>query len=98
MFTVGAVRSTMNVALAGEASVPPLLDARTWKVCEPSASDAVVYGDVHAANAAASTLHSNVAPVDGVAVNAKVGVSSVVGLVGADVIVVSGALPQPESV
>ncbi len=42
-------------------------------------------------NAPLSSAHSNVAPVAGVAVNVNVGVLSLVGLAGDDVIVVSGA-------
>ena len=77
--TVGALVLTVNVCAAGVASVLPAASvARTWKVCEPSARAAVVRGDVHAANAAASTLHSNVDPAS-VAPKAKVGVVSLVG-------------------
>ena len=46
-------------------------------MCEPCASAAVVNGEVHAANAAPSTRHSNVAPAS--EVNVKVGVVSLVG-------------------
>ena len=59
----GAVVSTMNVCVAGLASVLPAASvARTWNVWLPSLSAASVCEDVHAANGALSTRHWNVAP------------------------------------
>ncbi len=86
----GAAVSTVNVWEAGVASVLPAASrARTSNVCDPSLSFAAVNGVVHAANAAPSTRHSNVALPSG-DVNAKVGVLSfVVDAIG--VSVVSGA-------
>ena len=65
--------STVKVRLAGVGSVLPAGSvARTSKVCGPSASADVVNGVVQAANAAASTRHSNVEPAS-VEVKVKVG-------------------------
>ena len=62
--------------------LPAASVARTENVCSPSARVPTTYGDVHAANSAASSLHSNVefASLD----------ENVNGL-DADVIEVSGA-------
>ena len=84
--------STVNARLAGVASVLPAASvARTSKVCAPRLNAPVVNGDVHGANAAASTRHSNVEPAS-VAVNEKLGVVSLVTPLGPAVIVVSGAV------
>jgi len=78
--------------VAGEESVLPAPStARTRKVCDPAPSPVYVCGLVHAANGAASRLHSKVAPVVS-DVKSKVAVVSFVGPAGADVIVVSGAV------
>ena len=62
----GAVVSTVNVREAGVASALPAASlARTEKVCEPSPSPVRSFGDVQAAQAPASSLHSNVAPSSG---------------------------------
>src|SRR3954452_24171022 len=59
----GAAVSTVNVWVAGEASVLPAgAIARTANERRPSASAAVVNGDEQRANAPPSTLHSNVEP------------------------------------
>ena len=71
--------------------LPAASVARTSNVCEPSASAAVVNGDVQDAKAAASTRHSNVEPAS-VEVNVNVGVLSLVEPRGPAVIVVSGAV------
>jgi hypothetical protein len=92
--STGATVSTVHMWLAGVGSrVPKLSTARTWKVCKPSARLAVVCGDVHAAKASASTLHSKPAITRGcvvVPVNENVGVESFDGFGGFAVIDVSG--------
>ena len=78
--------------LAGVRSVLPAASvARTWKVCEPTARPEYALGDVQAANAAASSLHSN---VEGVSDEEKENEAlvSVVVAGGCAVIVVSGAV------
>ena len=70
--------------------LPAASVARTWNVCDPSASAAVVNGEVQDANAAGVDLHSNVEPPS-VEVNVNVGVLSLVVPSGGDVIVVFGA-------
>ena len=73
----GAAVSTVSARLAGVGSALPASSlARTWNVCAPSSSTAVVCGDAQAVNAPASTAHSKVAP--GSLVNSKVGVESFV--------------------
>ena len=93
----GAAVSTVNVRDAGVGSVPfGPLTARTSNVCEPSVSAAVVNGVVQAANAAASTRHSNVTPPS-FELNVNVGVLSLVDEppAGPLSIVVSGGLAPP---
>jgi hypothetical protein len=86
----GVTVSTVNERLAGVASVLPAVSiARTPKVCAPSPNSVVVCGELHEANAAPSTRHSNVEPAL-VEVNSNVGVLSFVVPEGPDVIVVSG--------
>ena len=63
--------------------------ARTAKVCAPSLSAARVLGEVQAFQLPPSTLHSKLAPVSG-ELNPKVGVLSLVGPVGPEVMLVSG--------
>ena len=59
----GGIVSTVNVRVAGVGSTLPAASrARTANVYSPSASAPRLCGDVHAANAAASSRHSNVAP------------------------------------
>jgi hypothetical protein len=60
----GGVRSTSHTHEAGE--LVPVLDpdtptASTWKVCDTADSPLYAFGLVQAANAAASSLHRNVA-------------------------------------
>ena len=87
----GGVVSTVSARTAGEASTFVAGSvARTSNVCAPSAR-ANVAGELHAANAAPSTRHSNVEPAS-VAVNANVGVVVFVGPTGPLVIAVSGAI------
>jgi hypothetical protein len=86
----GAVVSTVKALLAGlESTFPTASTARTWKVCEPVLTEAVVCGELQEVNEAESTRHWNVAV--SLAVNSNVGVESLVGPVGPAVIVVSGA-------
>ena len=57
----GAVVSTTHVRVAGVGSVLPAASmARIASVCAPSASAVSNVGDTHAAQAPASSLHSNV--------------------------------------
>ena len=71
----GALVSTVIVRLAGVASVLPAASvARTSNVCVPSASAAVVCGELQALKAALSTRHSKLAP--GSEENSNVGVAS----------------------
>ena len=87
----GAV--TVKLRVAGEVSV--LLDgsvARTSKVCGPgSKRRGRVRGRCRAKTAPSSTRHSKVEPAS-VEVKVKVGVVSVVGPEGPELIVVSGGL------
>src|SRR5207247_917705 len=86
----GAVTSTVHVNEAGVASVLPTASvARTWKVCEPSATPKSVSGEVQLANAPESSLHWKVKPVS-VALNWNTAVVALVGLPGETVIDVSG--------
>src|SRR5918996_1377403 len=86
----GAAVSTVIARLAGLVSVLPAASvARTSNVCAPSASAAVVCGDVQAANTAASTRHWKLAPAS--LENPNVGVESFVSPVGPESIVVCGA-------
>ena len=86
----GATTATVNVREAGVASTLPAASlARTANVCWPSARFVYACGEVHAANAALSRRHSNVAP--GSLVKANDAVFVVMVPVGPLVIVVSGA-------
>jgi hypothetical protein len=88
----GAVRSTVQVCCAGEPSTFPAGSvARTLKVWLPPASPVYVWGDAHAAKAEPSRLHWNVEPAS-VDVKVKDAVVWFVGLVGALVTDVSGAV------
>src|SRR4051812_30687183 len=58
--------AVVNAWIAGEPTFPAPSIARTENVCGPGPSGAVVYGEVHAANASASTRHWNVAPASDV--------------------------------
>ena len=83
---------TVNDRVAGDASVFAAASvARTETECAPSARVPVVHGLVHVAHVPESTRHWKVDPLS-LAVNAKVGVLSLVVPVGPDVIVVSGAV------
>ena len=74
----GATVSTVIVRMSGVGSMFPATSvARTSKVCEPSASEAVVVGEVHDVQAAPSTRHSKVEPAS-LDENAYVGVESFV--------------------
>ena len=87
----GAAVSTVKLRDAGVASTLPAVSvARTSNVCAPSASDAVVCGELQEAHAPASTRHSNVEPA-WLDENANVGVASFVGPDGPLSIVVCGA-------
>ena len=87
---IGLTVSIIHVYVAGLASTLPTVSvARTWKLCDPSASAGVVNGEVHAANAPESTEHSKVEA--SLAVKPKLDVDNLLGLVGLDVNVVSGA-------
>ncbi len=85
----GGRESTVKVRVAGVGSaLPAWSTARTSKVCSPSASGAVVWGDSQLANSSASTRHSKPAP-DSLE-KVKAGVGSAVGLGGSEVIAVLG--------
>ena len=87
---LGGVASTVKVREAGEGSVLPAGSiARTSRVCEPSASCAVVCGELQAAKAPVSTRHSKLEPVSEEE-NVKFGVGSLIVPVGPESIVVSG--------
>ena len=87
----GADVSTVNERVAGEASVLPAASvARTDTLWAPLASAVVVHGLVQLAHEPVSTRHWNVDPLS-LDVNANVGVVSLVGPVGPEPIVVSGA-------
>src|SRR5205085_12622755 len=80
--TVEGPVCTVNVWAAGVGSVLPAGSvARTAKVWSPPASESVVTVEEHAVHAEPSRLHSNVEPAS-VALNANVGVVSIVGLTG----------------
>src|SRR4051812_48048000 len=88
----GATVSTKMLRVAGVPSTgPPGVRARTWKMCAPSASAPAVDGETHGAGVPASIQHSNAAPAAGSATNSNVGVESVMGPSGPEVIRVSGA-------
>ena len=82
---------TVQVAEAGVASVRPPAVARAWNVYAPSARPVYAFGDEHAANASASSLHSKVEPA-WVDVNENDALVLYVGVEGCAVIVVSGAV------
>ena len=87
---LGGVLSTSKARWAGEASVFPAGSmARTWKVCGPSPSDAVVWAEVQETQASLSVRHSKVEPAWSDE-NVNVGVGSFVGPEGPLSIVVSG--------
>ena len=69
---------------------PPGSVARTSKVCEPSASEVYERGDVQATHAPPSMRHANVEP-GWSAEKVKSASASLIGVVGAVSIVVSGA-------
>jgi hypothetical protein len=94
---------TAKLRLAGVGSTFPAASlARTSKVCAPSASLAVVWGEEHGANEALSTRHSKLDP-GSLDENSNVGVLFVVvaPAAGPAVIVVSGGVvsgaPSPPS-
>ena len=88
----GADVSTVNERVAGDASVFPAASvARTETLWAPSPSAVVVHGLVQVAHDPVSTRHWNVDPLS-LAVNANVGVLSLVGPVGPEPIVVLGAV------
>ena len=70
--------------------MPAVSIALTWKLCDPSASAGVTYGDVQAAKAAPSSAHWKVAV--SFAVKVKLGVDTLLGLVGLLLMVVSGGV------
>ena len=87
----GAIVSILHVYVAGLASTLPAVSiALTWKLCDPSESDGVVNGEVHATNAAESNEHWKVEV--SLAVKLRLGVVTLLGFVGYAVIVVSGAV------
>ena len=88
----GSAVSTVKLRLSGVAlTLAEALIARTSKLCEPSASAAVVWGEEQVLNAALSTRHWKEDPAS-VDVKAKAGVESVVGPDGPEMIVVSGGV------
>jgi hypothetical protein len=88
----GAVVSTVNVTVAGDASkLPAASVARTSNVCAPSLSGGDVKGVGHGAKPWASNWHANVA-FGSSDENVNVGVGLLVGLDGPESIVVSGAV------
>ncbi len=92
MVVSGAAVSIVHVYEAGDASVfPKGSTARTAKVCDPSAKVARVLGGTQAENAPPSMLHSKVAVASGL-MNVNMGVALLLGLLGVEVIVVSGAV------
>src|SRR5262249_18187600 len=91
---VSGTAMIVHVEDAGDGSVPTALTARTWNVWLPSARLEYACGLVHAANAAPSRAHSNVAPI-GFDVKVKLALVLAVGDVGDDVIVVSGSDATP---
>jgi len=91
--TVGGVRSIVQVMLALP-TLPAASVACAVNVCAPATSPAKAFGDVHAANAPASSLHVS---VPSVVVNAKVAVVAFVGFVGPLVIVTTGLTVSTEN-
>lgn len=87
----GAVVSTIHVRVVGVGSVLPAASiARVARVCSPSASPVSSLGDRHAAQAPASSLHSNVDAASEEE-NAKLDDAEAVVPEGPERIVVSGA-------
>jgi hypothetical protein len=87
----GAVVSTVQVKLAGLASVLPAASvAATWKVWDPCTRPVYACGLVHAA-LLPSSEQLNVEPAF-VEVNWKLALVTFVGFAGFDVIIVSGAV------
>ncbi len=88
----GALLSSVNVLLAGEASrFPTASTARTSNTCGPSLSGVVVWGELHGSKNPPSTRHSNLAS-GSLDENENVGLLSAVTPLGPPVIVVSGAV------
>jgi hypothetical protein len=85
----GPTVSTVKARLAGAPVLPAASAARTSKVCAPSASVAVVWGDEQSASAAASTRHWKLVP--SALENENVGVESLVSELGPASIEVTGA-------
>src|SRR5205823_2458904 len=77
---------------AGVASTTPVPFARTWKVCGPSPCVGSESGLAQAVNAAPSTEHSKLTPVEPDE-NEKDGTAWLLGSEGFAVIVVSGTNP-----
>ncbi|MFL5982826.1 MAG: hypothetical protein ACJ74R_14065, partial [Gaiellaceae bacterium] len=92
MVVLGAVRSIVQVWLAGVASVLPAGSvARTSKLWLPAASAAVVWGLVHGFQPPPSIWQSKLEP-GSPALKAKLGVVSLDGLAGPESSVVCGAV------
>src|SRR5207244_8717992 len=91
MIVSGAVRSTVQLTVAGVASMLPAASlARTWKVCVLASTRPLkLVGLVQAAKAAASSLHSKLAPLSG---ELKLMLGELVLLSGAVLMIVSGAV------
>ncbi len=89
----GFFLSTVNVRFAGVAStLPNLSTAATAKVCLPSLSFAVVYGEEHAVKSAPSTEQRKVEPASlDVKVNFTCRFETCDPFFGPEVMVVSGA-------
>ncbi len=98
MVVSGAVRSIVQVKLAGVASVLPAVSvARTWKVCEPLTRSLYCLGEVQAAKAALSKLQVKVEPVS---LDENVNVAELLLTVpeGPEAIIVSGAVRSTSTV
>ncbi len=92
MLVSGGVPSVVHVLDAGVASVWPSASfARASNVCDPSASDDNVAGDVQKYHGPPSSRHSSVAPVCE-ALNSTISDRFIVTPTGPRLIVVSGAL------
>jgi hypothetical protein len=89
----GPAASTVHVREAGDPSALPAPSiARTEKVCDPFPSPEYDLGEVHAAQAPPSRLHSN--EPDSVEPNVNEAPADVTVPLGPSVIVVSGAVPS----
>jgi hypothetical protein len=77
-------------------TLPATSVARTANVCFPGLTGPTAAGDVHGANAAPSSRHSNVDPGSS-AENVNVALGSVTGPSGPDSIVVCGAVVSSPS-